>query len=191
MYCKVAGCRFPDFHVTNAHVCGGCGVTGHGLNECGSISLIDALASQDSPPIPLDMQCCVMGCEDVAGHTTAGHRCTHCKQHAHDATECPSFLWGMRQQLGTATGKSEWKFKEKKNVQIRARQELGRQEDKVYTRVYAGLGCWWFARRAGNTEKIKLMFKHSDDWGQYEEEEEARKTLAALEDFLEGHRLVK
>lgn len=34
MFCKVKGCRYPDFHVSSGHHCPNCKQFGHGQFEC-------------------------------------------------------------------------------------------------------------------------------------------------------------
>jgi hypothetical protein len=186
MFCTVKGCHFANSHITKAHICGKCGNTGHGVCECGIPALITTLA-RDMTVIPFSLQCCVANCKNITNHTTSGHQCTHCKKYEHDASECPEQLWKIKVLHGTTFGQSEGGFKEKKYVQIQARKQMKWEEKKIYTIVYAGMGCVWYAKRDNNWEKIELLFMHSDDWGQYGPESDNR---PILEKFIEGYSLV-
>jgi hypothetical protein len=186
MYCIVKGCRFANSHVTKAHICGKCGNKGHGVCECGDSELITTLA-QDTTAIPFDLQCCVIDCRNVNEHTTSGHQCTYCKNYEHDVSECPEQLWKIKESHGTIFGQNEGNFKEKKYVQIQARKQMKWEEKKIYTIVYAGMGCMWYAKRDNNWKKIKLFFIHNDNWGQYGPETD---NSPLLEQFINGYRLV-
>ena len=188
-FCKVEGCRFAASHVTCAHVCGTCGATGHGVIECGKGSLMDVLRLDHGTLLPCGRQCCVANCKDIGRHTTAGHQCSHCKQYSHDATECPDALWDLKKRRGMASASSEADFKQKRHVKIQARNKMGWEEHKVFTEVYAGMGCWWFARRVNNWDKIELMYMHSDDWGPYEGVE--TEEFSAYSAFIHGFRAVQ
>ena len=61
------------------------------------------------------------------------------------------------------------------------------EEHKVYTTVYAGMGCCWYVTRENNWEKFKLFCMDSDSWGQYGPETDNR---PILEKFIAGFRLV-
>ena len=188
MYCKVEGCRFADLHATCAHVCGTCGAQGHGVRECGNSVLLSALAQWYPVLLPFSLQCCVANCKDVGRHASAGHQCTHCKLYAHDATECPGALWDIQMQRGATLGKNESDFKERKTIKIQARNKMGWEEHKIYTALYAGMGCWWYARRTNLANKIELMYMHSDEWGQYGSTEDATSPLSVFQKFIEGFR---
>jgi hypothetical protein len=185
-YCKVNSCRFDNSHITKVHICGNCGVSGHGKMECGNPRLIAAL-SQDTTSISFDLQCNVLDCKNIASHTTSGHQCTYCKKYEHDASECPERLWEVKVENGTTFSQDKSGYKEKKYIQLQARKQMKWEEHKVYTKVYGGMGCTWYAKRANNWEPIKLFFMHGDNWGQYGESTDHR---PRLEKFLEGYRCV-
>ena len=78
MACKVAGCRFPHSHTTLGHVCGTCGLNGHGQLECGKPGMCQALLIASSgASIP---SCTAPGCKHPHLHTLAGHKCTTCQK---------------------------------------------------------------------------------------------------------------
>ena len=186
MFCKVKGCRFANSHITKAHVCGKCGDKGHGICECGNNSLILALA-QDLTVIPFNLQCCVINCKSINTHTTDGHQCTYCKKYEHDVSECPEQLWKIKESYRTTFGQNKDSYKEKKYIQIKARKLMKWEEHKIYTTVYAGMGCVWYAKRINNWKKIKLFFMHSDNWGQYGPDSDDR---PILKEFIEGFSFV-
>ena len=61
------------------------------------------------------------------------------------------------------------------------------EEHRVYTKINAGMGCTWYARRTNNFEKIELFFMHCDNWGQYGPITDDR---SKLDNFLSGFRCV-
>lgn len=190
MYCRVSGCTFSDHHITPEHVCGTCGLKGHGVWECGKKGLVTALQEAVYELIPLQAQCCVKSCKAIGRHTSAGHMCTHCKQYGHDAIECPDALWETRQARGTCFGSDALGFKKKRHVQIQARNKMGREKHKIYTKVYAGMGCWWVARRSSAWDKVELMYLHnSDEWG-VDSTGGTSNTSDIFQDFVTGFRPV-
>jgi hypothetical protein len=159
---------------------------GHGVMECENPHMIAELA-KDITEISPDLYCCVYGCKNIKEHTTEGHFCEFCKKYSHDLSECPERLWNVKMQRSTVFGQSKDEYKEKKYLKIQIRNKLKWQEHMVYTIVYAGMGCQWFARRDNNFEKIELFFMHSDQWGQYGKDTDDREELNK---FLEGYRYV-
>jgi len=186
MLCKAKNCRFSDTHIVKAHQCGTCHQLGHGLMECGRPDLIAELAKDDTK-IPFDMCCCATECKNINTHTTDGHRCTHCGQYSHDAVDCPERLWQIKMERNNIFDQSESGYKQKKNLKIKAHNQMKWEEHKIYTKLYGGMGCIWYARRTNNFDKIELFFMHSDNWGQYGPETDDR---PKLEKFLEGYRCI-
>lgn len=182
-YCIVRNCRFSSLHISKAHICGKCGLQGHGIIECGSETLIKKL-SEDKTFIPCDIICCIKNCSTRTTHTTGGHQCLHCKKYSHDISECPEKLWQEKVESGTTFGLTIDGFKNKKYLKISARNAMAWNEHKIYLQVYAGMGCMWFAKRDNNWESIKLFFMHSDEWGQYGSQTDRR---PQLEKFLLGY----
>ncbi len=183
-YCKAKNCRFNDSHITKVHICGNCGELGHGIIECGNPTLITALC-QDTTTIEFDLQCNVPHCKYIANHATSGHQCTYCKKYEHDASECPERLWEVKVERGTTFSQDKSGYTDKKLIQLQARKQMKWGEHKVYTKVYGGMGCTWYARRENNWETIELFFMHGDNWGQYGESTNHK---PILEKFLEGYR---
>jgi hypothetical protein len=96
-------------------------------------------------------------------------------------------LWKVKVERSTIFTQIESGYKEKKYLQIMARNQMKWEEHMVYTKVYGGMGCIWFARRKNNFEKIELFFMHTDNWGQYGSTTDHR---PILDKFLEGYRSV-
>jgi hypothetical protein len=186
MFCKAKKCRFHNTHVTLAHTCGLCKGIGHGILECNHPELIDEL-HKDNTKIPFELYCCVVNCSSTYTHTTEGHCCLYCGKYSHDAEECPERLWKVKVERSTIFTQIESGYKEKKYLQIMARNQMKWEEHMVYTKVYGGMGCIWFARRKNNFEKIELFFMHTDNWGQYGSTTDHR---PILDKFLEGYRSV-
>jgi hypothetical protein len=187
MYCKATGCRFAKTHVVKEHICGSCGKKGHGLVECGKPNLIEEL-SKDDTIVPSDLTCSIYGCKNNTLHTTDGHFCSYCKQFSHSEEECPEYLWTQKVERNVVAGRSETEYKEKKYLQIQARKQMKWAERAIYTIIYAGMGCVWYARRKNNFQKIELFFMHSDNWGQYGPTTDDR---PKLDKFLEGYRQIE
>jgi hypothetical protein len=159
---------------------------GHGQNECGNLEKIMAL-KKDSTKIPFELQCYAKNCKNISLHTIEGHKCLFCKEFSHDISECPNQKWETKVKNGTTFGQSKEGFLEKKNLQLQARKQLAWSEHKVFTKVYGGMGCIWYAKRSNTFEKIKLFFMHSDNWGQYGPNTDDRPKLDA---FLSGYSCV-
>ena len=62
MTCRVAGCKYPETHVTSAHVCGTCGEKGHGQGECSNYNSIDKLLRFSRDKINFLRRCDIVGC---------------------------------------------------------------------------------------------------------------------------------
>jgi hypothetical protein len=185
MLCKVNGCRYSKTHITKAHKCGNCGLFGHGKMECGNAELIKDLNTNDTEPFII---CCIENCKDRTTHTIEGHKCNFCGVYAHDETECPEFLWKDKETRKVIFGQTENEYKRKKYLKITARNQMNWAEHKVYTVIYAGMGCLWFAKRDNIYEKIKLFFLHSDCQGQYGVENDDR---PKLDKFLKDYECVE
>lgn len=80
MSCRVRGCRFPDTHLTRAHVCGICKQRGHGQMEHDSPEWIEILEgwAGSEPPLPVDVRCTVPNCREPWSHTSMAHHCDGC-----------------------------------------------------------------------------------------------------------------
>ena len=78
--CKVSRCRFPNSHVTFGHVCGTCGMLGHGQMECRNEEKKRSLRERFSDDIITDSNlfCMVDGCPLYDLHCTSSHKCGHC-----------------------------------------------------------------------------------------------------------------
>lgn len=81
--CTVAGCRFPQSHTALGHVCGTCGLNGHGQLECGKPDKCLALLNQPQTP---PLSCTVPGCLHPSLHSIQGHKCSVC--HTFHGGEC-------------------------------------------------------------------------------------------------------
>lgn len=182
-FCKVKGCHYSSYHTTSRHKCGICHKLGHGQVECGKILLISEL-EKDTAPIPFDLQCCASNCKNITNHTIEGHWCNYCNTSGHDESECPSMLWKLKEDRGITFGQSRDSYFKKKEIKLLAKKQLARYEHKVYTKVYAGMGCTWYARRNNTFDKIELFFMHGDNWGQYGAKTDDR---PKLDTFIEGY----
>lgn len=89
-YCKVAGCRFPQYHATRGHKCGKCKEFGHGMIECTNLSKKAQLTSYLGDVLPDESQCKFGSCRFKQFHTSEGHYCSKCQERLHGASTCPS-----------------------------------------------------------------------------------------------------
>ena len=64
---------------------------------------------------------------------------------------------------------------------------LGDEPGKVYTKGYAGMGCVFYYKRDDIGQKLKRMFMHTDEWGQYGPNSDFRPNLFR---FLHGYRVI-
>jgi hypothetical protein len=183
-FCKVNGCHFSDTHITSYHECGRCNQQGHGMYECGKPSLIYTLM-MDTTEIPFSLQCCVPNCKFSNKHITKGHQCIYCKIFGHDILECPEKQWNNMIKRGITFGRIKEGFIEEQTIKFTARLQMGLEEKQIYTKVYGGMGCIWYARRKNNYDEIELFFMHSDNWGQYGKTTDERPNL---EEFLTEYR---
>lgn len=78
MWCKVRRCRHPASHTTSGHVCGTCGLKGHGQMECGSERGKKKLETHLTDVLPRSVQCSVPTCTCRHDHTTDAHVCPVC-----------------------------------------------------------------------------------------------------------------
>jgi hypothetical protein len=184
-FCKVVGCENPA-HITYAHRCIKCGKLGHGPVECGNPVLITALLA-DTTSIPFELQCCALNCDRFSTHTVDYHKCTICNTFGHDGSECPTKAWNDMVESSTTFGRTKDGFMEECDLKLQARNQFGWQEHLVYTKIYGGMGCTWYARRTNIFEKIQLFFMHTDNWGQYGPSTDDR---PKLDNFLKGYRCV-
>lgn len=87
-YCQVYQCTHPMSHTTGSHVCGLCGLVGHGRGECGKDDLIVRLTQFHQDTLPRQ-QWCGFNCRYKRYHTTNAHHCKICKSRLHDYRTCP------------------------------------------------------------------------------------------------------
>ena len=149
MQCKVAYCRYNTFHTTSGHKCGNCGKYGHGQDECGNSSRINALKKFLKESLQPEEQCLYSNCKYKWNHTCESHNCHKCgKKHSTD--DC------IIQSLESA--KSKWGLD-------KDYEELLLNEDNIYVSAYVGMGCQMFIRKKQG--RFSTIFMHSDSWGQY------------------------
>jgi hypothetical protein len=149
MSCKVKGCRFNSYHITRFHQCGKCKETGHGMIECGDNELCKNLVKYYNDNIA--KPCKSIFCDDRHTHTTEGHICLFCnKNTSNHLRYCPK---------DNSVGKEL-----EDNSLIEKYNYLKNGE---YSVDYAGMGCSNYIRRNIFSNKLELIFMHSDMWGQY------------------------
>ena len=154
-YCIVQGCRFPSTHLTKSHKCGKCGKFGHGQIECSNSFLIEQLNFQSNTiKLPRELYCESLYCPCSWSHTSESHYCLQCEER-HIETKCPSRCDIMCEPS------------EIQNVIQDAKAQFGTTPGKIFTTVYSGQGCEWYAKRNSPNNQISLFFMHGDSWGQY------------------------
>jgi hypothetical protein len=154
--------------------------------ECGNIEKINKLSTIPSK-IPEEYHCCIKVCKHKSSHTITGHQCINCKKYAHDITECPEKIY-YKNCNASHFGQKYEDYLRKKNIKFDVREILASHKNKIYTRIYGGMGCLWFAKRKDVHKKIKLFFMHSDSWGQYGKE---TSNVPNLEKFLNNYNYIE
>ena len=88
-YCKVAGCRFSQFHTTIAHRCGTCHQYGHGQMECNNIEKKNQLTMYINDQMPSYRWCSYTNCTYPWSHSSESHHCYICGIRSnHSALNC-------------------------------------------------------------------------------------------------------
>lgn len=144
-HCKVVACRFPNSHTTSGHKCGHCGLYGHGVVECGNYDKINSLRIFLGDPLPLHIQCQIVGCTYKWSHTTRAHHCSKCGRNHHSRDCIISYA-------------SEHDTYRNVGADLIA-------YDNIYICHGVGMGCRNYIRKKGGV--IEKLFMHSDCWGQY------------------------
>lgn len=154
-YCKVNGCRFSSSHLTRSHRCGTCQHYGHGQRECGNPQMIENLKIFSQNIIfPTHLKCTSPCCPSPYFHSSDAHACSYCEDR-HLETACPN-------ATTISTDEKEIKSTIKEALKI-----FGNVDGKIYTKIYSGQGCDWYAKRTGVKHPIQLYFMHGDAWGQF------------------------
>jgi RNase P subunit RPR2 len=77
--CFVDKCRFSGSHVVPGHICGLCGIYGHGQGECGDDEAIALLIEKFGGDImPIGQECTSEDCLSKNTHDASAHRCKLC-----------------------------------------------------------------------------------------------------------------
>ncbi len=177
-YCQVAGCRFPNTHLTKSHKCGKCSRFGHGQVECGHPLKVSILVQRSRGiRFPAHLRCEAPACRQAYSHTSESHICSKCNER-HFETFCTRNT--SSQSFVDQTSES-YAISEGKKV-------LGNTSGYVFDEFYAGMGCQWFVKRNSTHSPISAFFMHSDNWGQYGLQTDDRPKLIA---FLSGYRNAK
>jgi hypothetical protein len=167
-YCMVDGCRFPDSHLTNAHKCGNCSRFGHGQKECGNFNLSKNLKQMSKDiRFPSHMKCTSPCCPSSYSHSTNAHHCTQCSE-LHIESLCPKGC-----VMSTDTTEINY-------VKSDASKRFAQTDGKIYTTIYSGQGCAWYAKRNFKSSPIQIFFMHGDSWGQYGPQADDRHKLSAF-----------
>jgi len=164
-YCKVNGCRFPSTHLTRSHRCGTCQNYGHGQRECGNVQQIENLKVISQGIIfPPHLKCTSLCCPSPFFHSSDTHTCSYCDGR-HIETQCTTatVISTDENEIKRAIGEAKTKF--------------GSQDGKIYTKIYSGQGCEWYAKRTGLRNPIQLYFMHGDAWGQFGPQSDNRPKL--------------
>lgn len=152
MYCKVKGCRYPNFHTTKGHQCGRCKRYGHGVLECIYIDKILNLTNHHKDILPMDKWCKIKDCKYKHFHTTEGHICKYCNT-IHKEDECIVFdLDESNVKYGSCYNTDDIK---KEFLHL----------DNVFKTIQLGMGHQIFITKKNGIFKCIYMDPHS--WGQY------------------------
>lgn len=141
-----------------------------------------ATTSFDTQPIvELERRCKVHGCSadnsssghSTESHCTVAHICTNCGGMAHGRLEC-----GSSALMNALLPRHFQCF-----VPI-AQERFGQYHGKVWLKIYAGMGCYMYAKRSRVGGAISLFFLHSDAHGQCEG---TISDVPRVLSFVEGH----
>ena len=181
-YCKVAGCHYNYYHLTERHCCGKCNMTGHGQIECGNESLIENLKL--FPVRTIQHPCNILGCVDPDTHTTRGHSCLYCDARISDnhLKYCPN------NEITTNTIKGNSICDNLTDINYRLLEYVKDIKMNIgeYKHSDGGMGCSWYVRN--NNGKNEYLFMHSDNWGQYGNESSH---LPRYKAFIYGYMLAE
>lgn len=166
--CHVKECNYPYTHVTVGHACGHCHKQGHGQLECENNNLIMELAKFHTDTMPKQMYCSAEGCPSYNHHSVEAHICSHCnKRHIEQICKGKIFGKSNGKNLFVEQQFSDKIFLKKTHFIDSAKSTFGNKEGKIFTNVYAGMGCVWYMKRNYENGEIYGYFMHSDSWGQY------------------------
>ena len=172
-YCIVQGCRFPSTHLTKSHKCGKCGRFGHGQIECHNSFMIEQLKSNSvTIKLPHVSYCTSLTCPCPWTHTSESHYCSQCQdRHCESVCTMGCVIMGDPEEI--------------QRVIQEARTKFGSTPGKIFTTIYSGQGCDWYAKRNDNNKMISLFFMHCDSWGQFGPKTDHR---SKLKNFCYGYR---
>ena len=156
MTCRVAGCKYPETHVTSAHVCGTCGEKGHGQGECGNYNAIEKLQRFSRDKINFLRRCDIVGCPNPETHSREAHHCSKCNRR-HPESDC------IIQTLDT----HQRQYRISLNLQTFDVQRFVSDNinNSVVVPISIGMGCSIYVKYSN--AGVESLFMHSDSWGQY------------------------
>lgn len=169
-WCTIDGCKYKWSHKTISHHCSKCNKNGHGskncpLNEifynieCPICRTKNKISSKQKKIYGLQEKCSI--CKDNEVNIflpDCGHACL--------CSECLEELFKLNNDINLdITDESELNL----NIIETAKNNFQNDDSKIYTIVYAGMGCNWFIRRDNLGANLEGIFMHSDSWGQYGE----------------------
>jgi hypothetical protein len=103
---------------------------------------------------PKHLKCTSLSCAAPFFHSSETHTCSYCDGR-HIETSCKN---------ATVISTDE---NEIKRVINEAKNKFGSRDGKIFTKIYCGQGCDWYAKRKGRNNPIQLYFMHGDSWGQF------------------------
>ena len=179
MHCKVAGCRYSQYHTTSYHQCGTCEKFGHGQRECKRVDLIQNLKQYYQDKLPQHMYCQVVNCKEKSTHTSCAHICRYCHKFAHQnhLKQCPNNPNFTGELINNPDSAGLDPRQDKFIMTIQPGQ---------YTFTYGGMGCTWYIRN--NSGTIQYLFMHSDSWGQYGDDSS---DVPIYNAFIDGYNEIK
>lgn len=147
--CLVRGCRFPNTHTSFAHMCGNCGLIGHGRIEC----IQDRTVRRVINTLSSDKWCQMYGCRAPETHIDRCHR---------------SFMSHLQSNILLGTDINDVNMIHLLPTDIKFPDNM-RYRQNIYMSVDVGMGCCFYVRRQSPQSPIESLFCHSDEWGQYGE----------------------
>jgi hypothetical protein len=100
--------------------------------------------------------CKIHGCYE--DHHARDHICSTCGGIAHGSVEC-----------GGQTLMNQHLNKHQLHAIDIAKSQFDKYDRKICISIYAGMGCFWYAKRNSLHGAISLFFMHQNDDGRYSE----------------------
>ena len=189
--CTLTPCNHKWSHSVNAHHCKICNINGHSISTCPLNQIfyeiqcplcmkINKISSDQKKIYGLEDKCKV--CQDNEVNVflpECGHGCL--------CIDCVQIMYENDKNINIDDIIVE-ESKILNHTRSQANDVFESNNSKIYTIVYAGMGCSWYVRRESNTSLLEGFFMHNDNWGQYGETTDDRPKLNI---FINGYTIIE